>query len=90
MDVTITRPTVGETYWAPCSDACTSVPLIPGERHGFIVDTPSQAVAVVYSTRTLAELAFSDPTIWHPSNAARASVRAVTYMGGRRFAWAAE
>lgn len=88
------RPVAGRVYWAPTANSCESVPLIFGENHGVIVDGESQDVAVVYTTRELAEAALADPLRWHPNNVARVTVRPVRavardgWVTSRRFEWA--
>ena len=81
----IIRPERGEVYFAPVAPD-TVVPIVWGEHHGIVVDTPSQSVAVVYSTPELAAAALRDPAVWSPANAARVEIRALRYRGRDGFA----
>lgn len=74
------RPVIGEIYYAPIA-LFSTVPLLFGERRGIVVNTPSQDVAVVYTTREAADAALADPIVWSPSNAQRARVARLRYRG---------
>lgn len=78
----IVRPEVGGEYFAPISLA-SSQPLVFGEARGFVVDTPSQSAAVLYTTREAAEQAIADPEQWAAGNLRWARLAHIRYLGHR-------
>ena len=85
----IERPVTGRVYWAPINiEVSGAVPIVYGEHHGVVVDTPSQTVGVVYSSRERAVAAVSDPAVWHPSYLPHVTVCAIVARSARRFEFA--
>lgn len=83
------RPEVGAVYYAPVA-VWESQPLVFGERRGLIVNTPSQDVGVVYTSRDAAAAALEDRSQWGERNASLVRVAGIRYrgIGSPRFTWA--
>lgn len=78
--MSIHRPTPGSTYYAPIHLG-SRYPLVFGEEHGLIIDQPTQALGVVYSTREAAEAALADLNTWSSENARYARIARLVYLG---------
>jgi len=78
--MSIQRPTPGSTYYAPIHIG-SRYPLVFGEEYGLIIDQPTQAVGVVYSTQEAAEEALADLGTWHPDNARHARIARLVHCG---------
>lgn len=78
--MSIHRPAPGCTYYAPIHIG-SRYPLVFGEEHGLIIDQPTQALGVVYSTQKAAEAALADLGTWHPNNARHARIARLVHLG---------